>query len=187
MNETGIIYWHASHGSKLSDLSRDLHYSERHANRLCWKFFGKNYQGLKNVLKLSRVLRQILETGTLLTVQEYSDEPAVRKFIRKQFSGTITEILGGQKMSEYLIIQEVANALRLLSNTDQCISQKTLGISDQTVIQMRKEGFPLVSLPGPKGGYTLNREKAAASEAWINHWRCSVGITTGEFSYSHFR
>lgn len=186
MNETGIIYWHASHGSKLSDLAQELNYSEKQTRRICWKRFGMNYQELKNVLKLSAVLRQILETGTLSTVQEYSDEPAVRKFIRKQFPGKMKEIIGGEKMEEYVIIQEEVNALNKLSNTNHCISQKRLGLSNQAVIKIREKGIPLISMPGPQGGYTLNREKAAASEVWINHWRHSMGIT-GEFSYSHVR
>lgn len=153
--------------------AQHLGYSTRRISQLCNEYFGNCYKSVQALLICSDVcylsvnckqkeIAKILFNGNVHCLSKY-------------FSKNMGYTLGSIKEREIRIMVqktiEKARVIEMLVNSDSNLTIMKLNVSYETIAELRAMGYPIISVPGPRGGYNLGKTSKENCIAWVNRIR----------------
>lgn len=162
-------------GKDLSEISKLMFISDRHAERVIPKLFcGLSFRELKKLVLIPYAIMTIqsAETITDAALDLGMSSQGLVNFTQRYFHDTPTKI----KEEHVKMKNETSEMLLVMAkNPEHVYKRKELGLSNDEIRQLRKDGYKVNSRPGPAGGYTLDPKSSDSCLNWIQNWRSSMG------------
>jgi hypothetical protein len=159
----------------LTDISELIFLSERQAERVILKLFcGIGFRELEKLVLIPYTIMTIqsAETITDAALDLGMSSQGLDNFTHRVFQSTPMQI----KKEHVQMKRETEEMLLIMAKNPDCIyKRKELGLSNEEIRQLRKDGYKVNSRPGPTGGYTLGPKYSDSCFNWIQNWRNSMG------------